>query len=545
MKVITLENQEFKDDLQKITKSISKSRKIVTLTGAGISCNAGIPDFRSSQGLYKYQDSTSSTVKGKDLFDISLFRSDETIQVFCKFMESLYSQTLESKPTKTHQFINHLKQNKKLMKCYTQNIDGLERQCGLTTGTDLKWKDMDVVQLHGDLNKLSCTLCFKNFEWDDENREMLHDGCLPECPACIQKFRQREQEGKRIGGSFIGNLRPNIVLYGENHPCAELLARGLHSDLQKNPNLLLIFGTSLRVHGVKRLVKSLSKKIHEKPDGKVIFINNCEVSTSCWQGVIDYQVVCDCDKWCEFLEIEIPQLFKYPEVKHEEANLEETSMYCTPPSTPEKKLDLAHILPDDIQSGKNLSELLKQEQENEIPSPDFSPIKQKELVACIKRNNKFKRKALAPLSGNSVTSRTSNAKTTNRKTNNNGKKTATTATHKKSTTTTTHKKSAKLNKTKPTTTKTQVKSKATNTKNDTKKSASKQTTSSKKQKSQKPQAKRETVKKQIFVIPNEDTQPGLRRSKRTACARDDVFIESIVTTTTTTTTTKRRCVVKC
>ncbi|GMG26453.1 unnamed protein product [Ambrosiozyma monospora] len=520
MKVITLESQEFKDDLQKITKSISKSRKIVTLTGAGISCNAGIPDFRSSQGLYKYQDSTSSTVKGKDLFDISLFRSDETIKVFCKFMESLYSQALESKPTKTHQFINHLKQNKKLMKCYTQNIDGLERQCGLTTGTDLKWKDMDVVQLHGDLNKLSCTLCFKNFEWDDENREMLHDGCLPECPACIQKFRQREQEGKRIGGSFIGNLRPNIVLYGENHPFAELLARGLHSDLQKNPNLLLIFGTSLRVHGVKRLVKSLSKKIHEKPDGKVIFINNCEVSTSCWQDVIDYQVVCDCDKWCEFLEIEIPQLFKSPEDKHEEANCEETSMYCTPPSTPEKKLDLAHILPDDIQSSKNLSEMLKQEQENEIPSPDFSPIKKRERVACIKRNNKSKRKALAPLSGNSVTSRT----------NSNGKKTATT---------TTPKKPAKSTKTKATVTKNQTKPKASNTKSNTKKSTSKQATSLKNQQSQKSTTKMETVKKQIFVIPTEDTQPGLRRSKRSAFARDEVVIESVVTTT------KRRCVVDC
>ncbi|ODV82877.1 hypothetical protein CANARDRAFT_178180 [[Candida] arabinofermentans NRRL YB-2248] len=323
MKTITLD-LENQIDLNKITKSIIKSKKIITLTGAGISCNAGIPDFRSTQGLYS--KNLNNNIKGKDLFDISLFRNDSTIEIFCKFMEKLYTKTKIAKPTKTHEFIKNLKNHKKLIKCYTQNIDGLEKQCGLNLGYNENWKSIDVVQLHGDLNKLSCTLCYDEFQWDDENKALLKDGNMPECPTCLNKYRQREEMGKRLGGSSIGLLRPNIVLYGENHPFSEFIAKGFKIDLNKNPNLLLIFGTSLKVDGVRKLVKQLSKKIHQMKDGLVIFINNCDIGHCYWDDYIDYQIKVDCDEWCSYLEYNIPSLFKQPEPVMEQQQEEETSI---------------------------------------------------------------------------------------------------------------------------------------------------------------------------------------------------------------------------
>ncbi|KAH3666888.1 hypothetical protein OGAPHI_003338, partial [Ogataea philodendri] len=199
MKVLEID-AKWQAELAEITRAVSKSRKVVVLTGAGISCNAGIPDFRSSDGLYnlaKRTDKQNTIVKGKDLFDISLFRDDESITLFCRFMQQLYARTCEARPTKTHWFIQRLKQHNKLLRCYTQNIDGLERHCELNTGVDTNWKNLDVVQLHGDLNRLSCTMCYQTFAWDEENSALLQDGELPECPTCLVKFREREEQGKR------------------------------------------------------------------------------------------------------------------------------------------------------------------------------------------------------------------------------------------------------------------------------------------------------------------------------------------------------------
>lgn len=181
--------------LRRVTKQLSRSRRIACLTGAGISCNAGIPDFRSSDGLYdlvKKDCSQYWSIKsGREMFDISLFRDDFKISIFAKFMERLYSNVQLAKPTKTHKFIAHLKDRNKLLRCYTQNIDGLEESIGLTlsnrklplTSFSSHWKNLDVVQLHGDLKTLSCTKCFQTFPWSRYWSRCLRRGELPLCPG--------------------------------------------------------------------------------------------------------------------------------------------------------------------------------------------------------------------------------------------------------------------------------------------------------------------------------------------------------------------------
>lgn len=354
--------------LQQINKLLNRSRKIIVLTGAGISCNAGIPDFRSSSGLYelvKKQYPDLPIMSGQEMFDISLFRDELKISVFATFMEKLYSSVQKAHPTKTHRFIAHLKNRNKLLRCYTQNIDGLEENLGMemsnnetndTTiaGFNSRWKNFDVVQLHGDLNSLSCTRCFHVFQWSRYWSRSFRRGELPTCPTCEEQNQKRFEQGKRQTG-ITGLLRPNIVLYGENHPSCEFIAQGLSLDVHRGrPDFLIIMGTSLKVDGVKRVVRQISKQVHER-GGIVILVNKTTIGDSSWHGVIDYQIMCDCDEWVTYLETTIPDFFKTQEqidklrqLKREASDLRKKvleeqkktdliSMMKTPPATPVRK----------------------------------------------------------------------------------------------------------------------------------------------------------------------------------------------------------------
>ncbi|EDO16017.1 hypothetical protein Kpol_495p15 [Vanderwaltozyma polyspora DSM 70294] len=377
-RVMTFPQLDSSDEtLSNVTKLLNRSRKIAVLTGAGISCNAGIPDFRSSNGLYdlvKNQFPELTIRSGQEMFDISLFRDELKISVFATFMEKLYSSVQMAKPTKTHRFIAHLKNRNKLLRCYTQNIDGLEETLGLIMSRDDEnrrsngfssiWKNLNVVQLHGDLNTLACTKCFTIFEWNRFRARSFRRGELPCCPSCEEKNFKRLQEGKRSIDS-VGFLRPNIVLYGENHPTGEFIAQGLSHDIAKGkPDFLIIMGTSLKVDGVKKLVKHMSKQVHER-GGVVILINKTILADSAWAGTIDYQICSDCDSWVSYLEKEIPDFFKTQEqidklrqLKREASELRKqkklleqqhslSSIMKTPPTTPTGKDDHTLTLLDE------------------------------------------------------------------------------------------------------------------------------------------------------------------------------------------------------
>lgn len=339
--------------LKEISKKLNGSNKVMLMTGAGISSNAGIPDFRSPTGVFASimkQYPHLSIKSGKELFDISLFRDTETISAFASFMNKLYLCIQSAKPTKAHKFIHLLKRKSKLLKCYTQNIDGLERCLGLINSCDnwdkfsIKngfrkiWKDMDIIQLHGDMNSLTCTKCYKETSWNIDILDQFKEGELPSCPSCIAANEDRIMRGKRSLG-LGGVLRPNIVLYGENHPFGDVIAKGLNVDLSSGkPDIFIIMGTSLKVDGVKQLVKQISKKVHSHK-GIVIFVNKTPVAESTWSDIIDYHVPFDCDEWIESLKLNCPELFEKLQITKEEDDTKiETTQLHTPPTTPIKKI---------------------------------------------------------------------------------------------------------------------------------------------------------------------------------------------------------------
>ena len=284
--------------------------------------------------------SIASNVKGKDLFDTILWKDPVSTSVFYTFIASLRRKIRDEvkASTPTHRFIRTLRDSQRLVRCYTQNIDGLEARDGLCAdlekgkgvrsrftkkslalpkvpGRRLPGGDQDggceVVQLHGALNVLRCTLCQRTCGWEEGDREaLLLGGRAPECLSCTLQDQGRRDRGKR--GTKIGTLRPNIVLYGEEHPAADAISSITTHDLGFAPDILLILGTSLHVHGLKILVKEFAKAVHGRTGvkGKVIFVNLTKPSESLWRDVIDYWVAMDCDQWVGGMKRHRPDIWQ-------------------------------------------------------------------------------------------------------------------------------------------------------------------------------------------------------------------------------------------
>lgn len=170
-------------------------------------------------------------------------------------------------------------------------------------------RGVECVYLHGSLHCLRCFLCGRTTSWDADKETDTLAGNQPTCPHCAGATAAREERGKRALG--VGKLRPDIVLYGEEHPQSHLISPIVQHDLSLGPDMLLILGTSLRVHGLKVLVKEFAKAVHSK-GGKVVFVNFTKPPESVWSDVIDFWVQWDCDAWVLDLKNRKPALWLPP-----------------------------------------------------------------------------------------------------------------------------------------------------------------------------------------------------------------------------------------
>jgi len=138
-------------------------------------------------------------LRGRDLFDASLFRDPITTAVFYTFISQLKQSIDSALPTPTHRFIKTLDNKKKLLRCYTQNIDGLEDRVGLLGSSSehakkngkgtakLKTRDVRNVQLHGDIHRVRCMSCSAEFPCTEEHITMFGEGTPPDCPECSSR----------------------------------------------------------------------------------------------------------------------------------------------------------------------------------------------------------------------------------------------------------------------------------------------------------------------------------------------------------------------
>ncbi|POS85344.1 hypothetical protein EPUL_004185 [Erysiphe pulchra] len=261
-------------------------------------------------------------LKGRDLFDAMIWSDPVKTSIFYMFMTSFRKKVqLVQSTSEAHRFFKVLRDSGRLVRTYTQNIDCLEEKEGLSTDLTLgpgnrarfqlrnqksavvnrstsnsnEFRGVEAVLLHGSLCSLRCEVCSQLCDWDKDDRIAITSrGTAPECPHCAANNSKRKGGGRRA--LTVGRLRPDIVLYGEEHPNSSLISPLITHDLKLGPDMLLVMGTSLKVHGLKIMIKEFAKAVHSR-GGKVVFVNKTRPSESIWSDFIDYWVGWDCDKW--------------------------------------------------------------------------------------------------------------------------------------------------------------------------------------------------------------------------------------------------------
>ncbi|KAK8216387.1 DHS-like NAD/FAD-binding domain-containing protein, partial [Phyllosticta capitalensis] len=263
-----------RESLDLLLKVLHKKRKIVMIVGAGISVAAGIPDFRSSTGLFNsLRQQHNLKTSGKDLFDASVYRDPATTATFHQMVRSLSEQSKSADSTAFHHLIATLADEGRLLRLYSQNVDGLETALEpLATKTPLPQKGPwpKTVLLHGGLDKMFCVKCKEVNDFDPA----LFDGPNPPpCPTCLKLDEVRTvHAGKRSHG--VGRLRPRMVLYNENGPDEDAIGTVTTADLRARPDAVIVVGTTLKVPGVRRIAREMINTVRDRKDGVSIWINN-------------------------------------------------------------------------------------------------------------------------------------------------------------------------------------------------------------------------------------------------------------------------------
>ncbi|KAJ5459394.1 hypothetical protein N7530_011338 [Penicillium desertorum] len=286
---------EQNDQHNLLVQTLRHQKDIVVIAGAGISTAAGIPDFRSTDGLFKsLQKKHNLKASGKLLFDAAVYQDDALTAPFHEMVRSLSEEVANIKPTAFHQMLARLGIESRLKRLYTQNIDGIETSMEpLATEIPLNVKGSwpITIQLHGSIEKMVCQKCryLDNFKPD-----MFKQADPPACTECTDNDNARQIVGQRSHG--IGRMRPRIVLYNEHNPDEEAITSVMNADIKSRPRVLIVAGTSLKIPGVRRLVKSLCTMIRSRKDGVTMFINNEPPSGKEFDNCFDLIIKGSCDE---------------------------------------------------------------------------------------------------------------------------------------------------------------------------------------------------------------------------------------------------------
>ena len=201
------------DKIQKLQEIIDNAKHIVFFTGAGVSTDSGIPDFRSQDGLYNQQ----YRYPPETIISRSFFDADP--EEFYRFYKDkmLY---LDAEPNFTHKLMAELEKKGKSLGVVTQNIDGLHQKAG----------SKKVYELHGSVLRNYCMDCgaFYPAEFIAESKG------IPRCTKCG------------------GIVKPDVVLYEEG--LSTPVVNGAVAAIS-SADVLIVLGTSLVVYPAAGLIR--------------------------------------------------------------------------------------------------------------------------------------------------------------------------------------------------------------------------------------------------------------------------------------------------
>lgn len=202
-------------EIAQLADLIRDANRIVVLTGAGISTESGIPDYRGPNGIW---------AKGKPPTIGDFMENEESRRAYWRRRLESYPDLLAARPNPAHRALFDLEASGKLSGLITQNIDGLHQRAG--SNPEL------VIELHGSAHLVRCTNCGTAFTGEEVQSWLLAGNLYPSCPVCG------------------GILRTATVLFGEPLP-REALDRSI--ALTRDADLLLVIGSSLVVNPAAKL----------------------------------------------------------------------------------------------------------------------------------------------------------------------------------------------------------------------------------------------------------------------------------------------------
>ena len=195
--------------LSDFAEKIRESEEIVVFTGAGISTESGIPDFRSPGGIWtRYRPVT---------FQEYMSSEASRIEAWKRRLDG-WEQYKNAKPNIGHYFVHSLDAKGKLVGLITQNVDGLHSRAGLP--------DEKIVELHGSNRKVICLQCDREFDPDEIIKKLVGDFVSPKCDLCG------------------GILKSATVSFGQAMPEN---AMRLAQEWTEQAEVFIVMGSSLQV----------------------------------------------------------------------------------------------------------------------------------------------------------------------------------------------------------------------------------------------------------------------------------------------------------
>jgi len=221
-------------DASRLAALFAEARRAVAFTGAGVSTESGIPDFRSPGGVWARFDPGEFTYQ-------NFTGSREGRRRYWALGRAMYPVIRAAAPNAAHRALAELYRLGRLDCCITQNIDDLHQRAGLPPDA--------VIELHGNATRVRCLDCGVACTRDELHTRLERGVDVPDCPACG------------------GVVKPHTILFGEAMPKAavdEAERRACGSDL------FVVLGSSLVVYPAAYVPR------HAKRAGAALAIVNLE-----------------------------------------------------------------------------------------------------------------------------------------------------------------------------------------------------------------------------------------------------------------------------